>query len=368
MQMPDMDGLMLAEQIHRSRNGQTFPLIMLTSLGQRDIDTHGVQFAAFLHKPIKPSQLYNTLVALFAEQEHTQSVPAPTEATRGQFDTALGQRLPLHILLAEDNTVNQKLAVRLLERMGYRADVVANGLEVLEALQRQRYDVILMDVQMPEMDGLEATQTIHEEWPVEQCPRIVAMTANAMRGDREECLAAGMDDYLTKPIQVNALQEALERSGLWAKRRTAPLQTTRKLPEVATPTTGYAQQQEEAAPALDPTVLSELRQFQTEGEPDIVQELAEAFQLETPSLLEALHKAVSQEQPEQLRRVAHNLKGSSYNLGAHTMAEFSAELETLGKNRTVEGATELVTRLEQEYQRVCQALAIEGAGVSRFII
>src|SRR6266581_6774022 len=239
MQMPDMDGLMLAEQIHRSRNGQTFPLIMLTSLGQRDIDTHGVQFAAFLHKPIKPSQLYNTLVALFAEQEHTQSVPAPTEATRGQFDTALGQRLPLHILLAEDNTVNQKLAVRLLERMGYRADVVANGLEVLEALQRQRYDVILMDVQMPEMDGLEATQTIHEEWPVEQCPRIVAMTANAMRGDREECLAAGMDDYLTKPIQVNALQEALERSGLWAKRRTAPLQTTRKLPEVATPTTGY---------------------------------------------------------------------------------------------------------------------------------
>src|SRR5947199_4802081 len=219
MQMPDMDGLMLAEQIHHSPKAQTFPLIMLTSLGRRDIDTHGVQFAAFLHKPIKPSQLYNTLVALFAGQEQVQPIPSSTEATSGRFDAALAQRLPLRILLAEDNTVNQKLAVRLLERMGYRADVVANGLEVLEALQRQSYDVILMDVQMPEMDGLEASRAIHEGWPAEEHPRIVAMTANAMQGDREECLAAGMDDYLSKPIQIKALQEALERAGLWAKRR-----------------------------------------------------------------------------------------------------------------------------------------------------
>src|SRR5437660_1371161 len=211
IQMPDMDGLMLAEQIHRSLKAQTFPLIMLTSLGRRDIDTRGVQFAAFLHKPIKPSQLYNTLVALFAGQEQVQPIPPSTEATSRRFDAALAQRLPLRILLAEDNTVNQKLAVRLLERMGYRADVVANGLEVLEALQRQSYDVILMDVQMPEMDGLEASRVIHEDWPIEDRPHIVALTANAMQGDREECMAAGMDDYLTKPIQIKALQEALER-------------------------------------------------------------------------------------------------------------------------------------------------------------
>jgi CheY-like chemotaxis protein len=354
-----MDGLMLAEQLRRSRNAQALPLVLLTSLGRREIETHDVQFAAFLHKPIKPSQLYNTLLAIFAEQEQARPVLKPIEATGGQFDALLGQRLPLRILLAEDNTVNQKLALRLLERMGYRADVVANGLEVLQALQRQRYDVILMDVQMPEMDGLEASRAIHEGWSAEQRPRIIAMTANAMQGDREECLAAGMDDYLTKPIQIKALQEALEGAGLWAKKRTLPLE---QLVEAAPPTVD-AESQVKIAPALDPAVLIELRQLQGEGEPDIVQELAEAFQFETPPLLETLRQAIAEEQPEQLKRAAHNLKGSSNNLGARTMAALSAELETLAKNGTVDGAVELVTRLEQEYQRVCQALASEGAGV-----
>jgi CheY-like chemotaxis protein/HPt (histidine-containing phosphotransfer) domain-containing protein len=341
---------------------------MLTSLGRRELETQGVEFAAFLHKPIKPSQLYNALLALFAQQEQVYPGLKPTEPTGGQLDAGLGQRLPLHILLAEDNTVNQKLALLLLERMGYRADVAANGLEVLEALQRQRYDVILMDVQMPEMDGLEASRAIQEEWPAEeQRPRIIAMTANAMQGDREECLAAGMHDYLTKPIQFKALQEALERAGQWAKWRTAQLrpvtarlQPLEEIPEGAPPITDDGRQ-EEATPALDPTVLAELRQLQGEGEPDIVLELAEAFQTETSPLLEAMHQAVLERQPEQLARAAHNLKGSSQNLGARRMAALSTELETLGKSRTVEGAAELVTRLEQEYRRVCQALATEIA-------
>jgi CheY-like chemotaxis protein len=215
---------------------------------------------------------------------------------------------------------------------------------------------------MPDMDGLEATRAIQQAWPPEQRPRIVAMTANAMQGDREECLAAGMDDYLTKPIQVKALQEALERCGLRAKQRSAALQTLEKPPEGGMRVASEGKQ-EDLMPALDPTVLAELRQFQAEGEPDIVQELAEAFQLETPPLLEALRQAVSEEQPEPLRRAAHNLKGSSQNLGARTMAALSAELETLGKHGTVAGAEELVTRLEQEYQRVCQALATAGTGV-----
>ena len=252
----------------------------------------------------------------------------PPEATGGQFDAGLSQRLPLRILLAEDNTVNQKVALRLLERMGYRADVVANGLEVLEALQRQSYDVILMDVQMPEMDGLESSRAIHEGWPAEQRPRIVAMTANAMQGDREECLAAGMDDYLTKPIQIKALQEALERVGLLPRihrRPTSPLS-----PVQTAPLTLESEKQAEPGPALDLAVLAELRQFQGEGEPDIVQELAEAFQFESPPLLEALCQAVAQGHPEQLKRAAHNLKGSSNNLGARTMAALSAELETIG--------------------------------------
>jgi PAS domain S-box-containing protein len=359
MQMPDMDGLMLAEQVRRSRNTQAPPLVMLTSLGRRELDTQGLEFTAFLHKPLKPSQLYNALLSLFAEQEPAGAILKPTGAIGGQFDAGLSQRLPLRILLAEDNTVNQKVALRLLEGMGYRADVVANGLEVLEALQRQSYDVILMDVQMPEMDGLEASRAIHEGWPAEQHPRIVAMTANAMQGDREECLAAGMDDYLTKPIQIKALQEAVERIGLWARvhrRPTSPLS-----PVKTAPLTLEAEEQAELAPALDPAVLAELRQFQGEGQLDIVQELAEAFQFETPPLLETLRQAVAEGQHEQLKRAAHNLKGSSHNLGARTMTALSAELETIGKNGTVEGAAELVSRLEQEYQRVCRALATEIA-------
>jgi PAS domain S-box-containing protein len=206
-QMPEMDGAMLADEIRKNRDVHTLPMIMLTSFGTKDIKMEN--FAFFLTKPIKPSQLYNALVGVLAESN--VSVPL-REAQRFEFDTELGQRLPLRILLAEDNAVNQKLAVHMLERMGYRPDTVANGLEVIEALRRGNYDMILMDVQMPEMDGLEATRIVRREFSSERQPFIVAMTANAMQGDREECLAAGMDDYVSKPVQVKELQRALEGS------------------------------------------------------------------------------------------------------------------------------------------------------------
>ena len=121
----------------------------------------------------------------------------------------MGARHPLRILLAEDNVVNQKLALRLLQQMGYRADLASNGVEAIESVERQTYDVVLMDVQMPEMDGLEASRRITAALPAGRRPRIVAMTANAMQGDREMCLAAGMDDYIAKPIRVSELVEAL---------------------------------------------------------------------------------------------------------------------------------------------------------------
>jgi PAS domain S-box-containing protein len=222
MQMPEMDGVQLAAEIRRYRNARSLPLVMLTSLG-RTKAAEDKEFAAHLTKPIKASQLYNVLAGIFVEERRRVPEPAsPTPAPASErpahpaaptFDRQLGQRVPLRILLAEDNLLNQKLALKILERMGYQADVAATGREVLEAVHHQAYDVVLMDVQMPEMDGLEATRQIRQQWPNPAGPHIIAMTANAMQGDREMCLAAGMDDYVSKPIQVTELQAALERAG-----------------------------------------------------------------------------------------------------------------------------------------------------------
>jgi PAS domain S-box-containing protein len=209
-QMPELDGVMLAAEVRKLPGGQALPLLMVSSLGRGEAE-ETEEFAAFLVKPVRASQLYNALVGILAGAPEAQAVePA---AVAPQFDAQMGQRHPLHILLAEDNAVNQKLAVRLLERLGYRADVAADGVEVLRALERQPYDVILMDVQMPEMDGLEATREIVGRWAEEKRPRIIAMTANALAEDREACLAAGMDDYLAKPIRVEELVAALRKCG-----------------------------------------------------------------------------------------------------------------------------------------------------------
>ena len=213
MQMPEMDGLMLAQSIQQLRDARQLPLVMLTSLGGQEsslgAEEKAVDFAAFLNKPIKASHLYEVLVQIFARE--VQPEDKDEDTGKPFFDSEMGQRWPMRILIAEDNAVNQKITLRLLERLGYRADVVGNGFEVLEALRRQMYDMILMDVQMPELDGLEATRRIHQEWSMDRRPRIVAMTANAMKEDREICLAAGMDDYISKPIRVEELVTALTK-------------------------------------------------------------------------------------------------------------------------------------------------------------
>jgi GAF domain-containing protein/CheY-like chemotaxis protein len=205
MHMPEMDGLTLAGHI-RERHPQ-LPLVMFSSLGRREAgDTEG-WFSAYLSKPVRQSQLFDTLVTLLAQD----SVPKTAAPEKSRIDTEMAARHPLRVLLAEDNVVNQKLALRLLSQMGYRADLASNGLEAIESVERQTYDVVLMDVQMPEMDGLEASRRICGKWQANERPRIVAMTANAMDGDRELCLEAGMDDYITKPIRVEQLVEALGR-------------------------------------------------------------------------------------------------------------------------------------------------------------
>jgi CheY-like chemotaxis protein len=209
MHMPGMDGIELAAEIAKRMSGRPLPLVLTSSLGPREAGARLDAFASFLVKPIRPSALFDCLMTLFAAQPHKAQKEAPARPT---LDPDMAKRLPLRILLAEDTAVNQKLALRLLSQMGYRADIAANGLEAIQAVERQPYDVILMDVQMPEMDGLEATRRICARWPRQQRPHIIAMTANAMQGDREMCLAAGMDDYVSKPIRVEELIAALAKT------------------------------------------------------------------------------------------------------------------------------------------------------------
>jgi signal transduction histidine kinase/DNA-binding response OmpR family regulator len=206
MHMPDMDGVELARRIKAI--APSLPMVLFTSLGRREADAEAEGlFRATVQKPLRQSALFDMLMTQLADAAEKPRVPAPA---RPALDPGMAARHPLRILLAEDNAVNQKLALRLLLQMGYRADLASNGIEAIEAVERQPYDAILMDVQMPEMDGLEATREIARRWPGGRRPRIIAMTANAMQGDREQCLEAGMDDYLTKPIRVEALVASLE--------------------------------------------------------------------------------------------------------------------------------------------------------------
>jgi len=210
MQMPGMDGTMLAGAIREMPDQADLPLILLSSMGRISPAVRGL-FHCALHKPAKPSQLFDALADVFARR-------AGKKLSRHPFAPMSAEPLgPVvhaeRVLLAEDNVVNQKVALAMLARLGYRADLAANGLEVLAAVERQHYDIILLDVQMPEMDGLEAATRLGTLYPNRaQRPWLIALTANAMQGDREKCLAAGMDDYLSKPLKSSMLAQALARA------------------------------------------------------------------------------------------------------------------------------------------------------------
>jgi CheY-like chemotaxis protein len=215
MQMPDLDGVALAREIRLRCGKQNLPLVLVIPTDRPSLpvgpngqsDSPNDYFSAILSKPLKPSNLFDALLSIFTTDVRPVS-PGPTTP---RLDGGLAKRSPLRLLLVEDSDMNQKVALQILKRLGYRADVAGNGLEALQSLERQTYDLVLMDIQMPEMDGLEATRRIRSKWP-DGRPRIVAMTASALKEDRDICLAAGMDDYATKPIKPETLRAVLERN------------------------------------------------------------------------------------------------------------------------------------------------------------
>jgi len=367
MQMPEMDGLTLAREIRKLPGANAMlPLVMLTSLGRSEVKEDEDLFAAFLTKPIKPSSLFDALVSICTGR--LTRVVDREEREEVGFDAQMGQRRPLHILLAEDNATNQKLALRLLARMGYRADVAANGLEALQALERQPYDVVLMDVQMPEMDGLEATRALRRTLPDSRQPRVIAMTANAMQGDREMCLAAGMNDYVSKPIRIEELVAALSKSKPLASQQAQRVDVSdHKTREAVHEKPGKAEASETApvsssaantapdAAVLDPGALHNLLSM-LGGEFAYLEELIDSFLEDAPQLLAELDRAVGSGDPAGVRRVAHSLKSNGADFGATAFSELCKELEMVGKSGTLNGVAGLAAQVEVEYGRVAVAL------------
>jgi PAS domain S-box-containing protein len=366
MHMPEMDGVALARAIRERAATATPPLVLFTSLGRREAQIENEGFAAYLHKPIKPSQLFDVLVSVLAEQPVHVAV---RDTPRNDLVPDMASRHPLRILLAEDNVVNQKVALRLLGQMGYRADVAANGLEAIDAVGRQTYDVVLMDVQMPELDGFEASREINRRWPVDRRPRIVAMTANAMRGDRELCTAAGMDDYVAKPVRIEELVAALERTPRRAETG-ARGAAAAGAPEPAEPVgpsrsgisrrlgaTAGGRRPGPAAPSaaepVDRTVLQRLTA--TMGEP-FVAELIHTFIEDGRALVAALHRTLAAADVDAFRRAAHSLKSTGETVGALGLAAMARELEAAARAGSISGTEGRVAQVDRAFEMATHTL------------
>ncbi len=333
MHMPDMDGVELATRIRGNPALASMPLVLLSSLGQSaDHDQAALKAAGFadvLAKPVKPSALLNALMTI-ASGEPVRVIQRKV-AQKDQFDAAFALAVPARILLADDHPTNQKLGRMILKRLGYSADIAASGVEVLQALERQPYDLILMDIEMPEMDGVEATRRILATYPAATRPKIIAVTANAMAGDRERFIAAGMSEYVSKPIRVEALVQAIR----------AVLAAAPPLPEVLMP---------ELTVEFDAGALDRLLEV-IGGDKAALRDLVQSFLEEAPALVARLLAAVAAQDSDMLRHAAHTLKGSAVDFGAAGLGDICRDLEAMGRAGEVAGAADKVAGAKAAYDR-----------------
>ena len=340
MSMPEMDGLMLADEIRQHWDKHALPLVMLTSIGLRTLDERLGHFAAFLTKPIKAAELFDVLAGILSPEatldQRLSAIGAP--ATRAVFDAKMGQQLPLKVLLVEDNELNQNMTLLMLERLGYEADLATNGKEAIQAVHKRPYDIILMDVQMPIMDGLTATRRIRRARLAQQ-PFIIALTADVVENARERCLAAGMDDYISKPIAVADLIRSLKRSqAIIDEEPVAP---------------GVVEPQIKAKmdnPLFDSTALRRIREMLGGQAEMMLPTLIADFHNDTQKLLLALDTAVQENDWPGLKRAAHSLKSNSAHFGLMQLSEQARMLETaVREGGQVAQFTELIDQIKASY-------------------
>jgi CheY-like chemotaxis protein/HPt (histidine-containing phosphotransfer) domain-containing protein len=345
--MPGMDGFSLAERIRASGEFADATIIMLPSAAHRgDAERcRELGIAAYLIKPISQSRLFDAIVT---------AMGAPDGRGEGGGEAA-GERprrprRALRVLLAEDNAVNQKLAVRMLEKWGHRVTVAATGREVLRRVGGERFDLVLMDVQMPEMDGLEATAAIRKaEATTGTHLPIVAMTAHAMKGDRERCLDAGMDGYIAKPIQAAELRAAVEEAAEAERTQTDGPAAPPAAPQAAGEAEGQARSE---GAAFDPAAAS----ARFDGDEGLIREVAELFLAEHENAMAEVREAVAAGEAERLERAAHSLKGSVGNFGAKAAFDAALALEVMGRRGKLDGAEAACERLAGELARLVPEL------------
>ena len=292
-----------------------------------------------LTRPVKGERLYGSLLQALGKAP--LGSPRESEAAGKIAGPGLP---PLRILVAEDNVVNQKVALLLLQRLGYEADVAADGEETLAALRRQRYDVILMDIQMPGMDGLEAARRIRDEWPAEERPRIIAVTANALHEDRETCLAAGMDDYLSKPVLLEDLRAVLCHGAATAV--------------AAPPSSAIANGDVES---FDPEYIEHLWQLQARTGQELVLPIIDHFLAEAPRRLSELRLALAAKDNLNFAFAAHAFKASGAQLGARRLAKLCNDLESRARRMEWSGMEEIVGHLQSEIEHIVPLLRAKAA-------
>jgi two-component system sensor histidine kinase/response regulator len=332
--MPEMDGFQLARAIKADSTIASTRLVILTSTGQRGdaAIAREAGITAYLTKPVRQSQLFDCLTMVFSKRgvSAISSASAPNLVTK--HTVTEGKKIShRRILLAEDNIVNQKVAIQQLQKLGYRADAVANGREAIEALSRIPYDLVLMDCQMPEMDGYEATTEIRRTEVTPKRTPIVAMTAHALEGDREKCIAAGMDEYITKPVKPEALRQVLARF------------------------LGDAQLEDgeiKSAPA-DPLPVDMDRLHEALGdEPEDCSEILNLYLKDMSKSLERLDRALRAGDREEIESIAHNCAGTSANCGMVAVVKSLRELETAGRDGQLANAPRALDQSKHEFQRI----------------
>jgi signal transduction histidine kinase/HPt (histidine-containing phosphotransfer) domain-containing protein len=345
-QMPGTDGFTLAAEIHQIPRAGLLPVILLVPLGVR-LETppsERMPFISYAAKPIRPAQLAETIHRAFTNAKSpTERIVAPKPQQPPPAATSL------EILLCDDNSINQKVAARILQQLGYKPDIAGNGREALDAMDKKRYDLVFMDVMMPEMNGLEATGEIRVRQKAGMSENykskiiIIAMTAQAMQGDREKCIAAGMDDYLAKPIRPGDVRNMIAK---WTMPNDSK-EAKAIAPAVATPAAQAA--------AVDMDRLNEM----AGGDKDMLRELAELFNKQTTKQLAQLEGAVREKKAEEVRHLAHSCKGASATMGMTPLAAIFFELEKMGRAAALDGAEKLVADATREFKRGQDFLATQ---------